>query len=316
MTTPHDTPLPMPARVLVTGAAGFIGSHLVHRLVREGCAVVGFDRRDPVQPLPTGVALVRGDIRDADAIRRATVEAQAEVVFHLAAQVSVSVSMREPEEDISTNVLGTLAVLHAVQAAGARRLVFVSTGGALYGNQPGPPVSEQSAPTPESVYGASKLAAERYLALLRGDVEVSVVRPGNVYGPAQDPHGEAGVVAIFTERMLRNQPVTIFGDGSQQRDYVYVGDVVDALVRAATLQPATCLVGTGRGTSTAEIFAALARATGYTQSAQQAADRPGDVQRIVLDPSAAGRTWGWAPAISLDDGLAETVEWFRAHRTG
>jgi UDP-glucose 4-epimerase len=143
---------------------------------------------------------------------------------------------------------------------------------------------------------------------------VSVVRPGNIFGPAQDPHGEAGVVAIFAERMLRDEPVTIFGDGSQQRDYVYVDDVVDACVRAATGDATSCLIGTGVGTSTQTIFDTLARLTGYERAVQYGPERPGDIQRIWLDATRAREVWGWAPQVSFEDGMARTVEWFTARR--
>jgi UDP-glucose 4-epimerase len=256
---------------------------------------------------------LRVDIRDADSVRRAVLEARPEVIYHLAAQASVSVSMREPEVDIETNVLGSVHLMRAAIEAGTRRFVFVSTGGALFGEPAIVPVSEELPAAPESVYGATKLAAERYHELLAkpAGVELSIVRPGNIYGPAQDPHGEAGVVAIFTLRMLANDEATIFGDGSQQRDYVYVEDVVEAALRAATDQPTTCLLGTGVGTTTQEIFDRLARLSGYERAVRYAPERPGDIQRIILDASKARDIWGWEPQVDLETGLAATVRWFR-----
>lgn len=301
---------------LVTGSSGFFGGHLVARLVRDGCDVTGLDFVAPRTARPPEMRDLRIDIRDAEAVRRAMLETHPEVVYHLAAQASVSVSMREPDVDIETNVLGSVHLMRAAIEAGTRRFVFVSTGGALFGEPPVVPVTEATPTAPESIYGASKLAAEQYLRLLAApaDIELSVVRPGNIYGPAQDPHGEAGVVAIFALRMLANDPVTIFGDGSQQRDYVYVDDVVEAAVRAASDTPATCLVGTGMGTSTQEIYERLARAAGYERPAEYAPERPGDIQRIWLDASQARAAWGWEPQTDLDTGLAATVQWFRETR--
>ncbi len=298
---------------LVTGSSGFLGGHLVARLIRDGCEVTGLDFVAPRTPRAAEMRDLRVDVRDADAVRHAVLDTKPEVVYHLAAQASVSVSMREPEVDIETNVLGSIHLMRAAIEAGTKRFVFISTGGALFGEPPVVPVTEEMPPAPESIYGASKLAAERYLRLLAqpAGVELSVVRPGNIYGPAQDPHGEAGVVAIFALRMLANDAVTIFGDGTQQRDYVYVEDVVEATVRAATDTPATCLVGTGIGTTTQEIFDRLARFCGYERAVQYGAERPGDIQRITLDASRARAEWGWEPQVDLDTGMAATVSWFR-----
>ena len=298
---------------LVTGGAGFIGRHLVARLARERCAVTSLDVASPRYPPPEGVRALSADIRDEAALTAAFAESRPQVVYHLAAQASVAASMRDPAADVETNVLGAVRVAQAAAAAGARRLVFFSTGGALYGEPERIPVDEQTPAAPASVYGASKLAAERHLAVLaeaRG-FELSVLRPGNVYGPAQDPEGEAGVVAIFAARMLRNEPVTIFGDGSQARDYVYVDDVVEAALLAATGEPATCLVGAGVATPTLEVFETLARLCRYEQRPRFAPDRPGDIQRIALDAGRARSLWGWTPRWSLERGLAATVEWFR-----
>ena len=275
--------------------------------------MTGLDFVAPRTSRPPEMRDLRIDVRDAEAVRRAVLETRPEVIYHLAAQASVSVSMREPEVDIETNVLGSVHLIRAAIEAGTRRFVFVSTGGALFGEPPVVPVTEELPAAPESVYGASKFAAEQYLRLLAkpADIELSVVRPGNIYGPAQDPHGEAGVVAIFALRMLANAPATIFGDGSQQRDYVYVADVVEAAVRAATDTPATCLIGTGIGTSTQTIYEQLARLAGYERAPEYAPERPGDIQRIMLDSSHARAVWGWEPQVDLETGLAKTVRWFR-----
>jgi len=303
--------MPLPRRALVTGSSGFVGSHLADRLAEEGYTVFGLDHVPPRHPLPPGVETIEADIRHRLAVEQIVLTVRPHVVFHLAAQTSVAVSMREPADDIETNVLGTVYLAQAAAAAGAERFVFVSTGGALYGEPAVVPVTEDLPPAPASVYGASKLAAERYLPLVAPSLAASVVRPGNIYGPRQDPHGEAGVVAIFTQRMLAGAPVTIFGDGSQQRDYVQVTDVTDAILRAAEADPATCLVGTGRPTSTMEIYDELAALTGYEARPVIAPERPGDIQRIALDSSRAAAAWGWRPRIGLTEGLRATVDWFR-----
>jgi UDP-glucose 4-epimerase len=303
-------------RAVVTGSSGFVGGHLVSRLVAGGCAVAGMSHKPPPVSLPEGATEHLVDVRDADAAARVITEARPEVVFHLAAQASVPVSMRDPVDDISTNVIGSVQVAQAAAAAGARRLVFFSTGGALYGQPAELPATEDTPVAPESIYGASKIAAEHELgALCRHlGLELSVLRPGNIYGPGQDAEGESGVVAIFTMRMLAGQETTIFGDGSQQRDYVYVGDVVDAALRAAEGEPATCMIGTGRGTTTLELFNQLARLTGYERAPIFAEERPGDIQAIYLDIARARERWGWEPRVSLEDGMAATVAWFRERR--
>ena len=301
------------ARAVVTGSSGFVGSHLAARLAADGCAVTGLSNTPPRQPSPEGATEHLADIRDADAVARIISEAQPEVVFHLAAQASVPVSMRNPVADIETNVIGSVLVAQAAAAVGARRLVFFSTGGALFGQPDVLPAGEHTPVEPQSVYGASKIAAEHELgALCRHlGLELSVLRPGNIYGPGQDAAGESGVVAIFATRMLAGIEATIFGDGSQQRDYVYVADIVDAALRAATGEPATCEVGSGRGTSTLDIFRHLARLTGYDREPVFAPERPGDPQAIYLDTSRASERWGWEATTSLEAGLAATVDWFR-----
>ena len=305
---PHGT-------ALVTGASGFIGGHLAERLAEQGVEVVGIDIAPPRRQLAGAVRHLEVDIRDENAVGRAIAEVRPEVIYHLAAQASVSISMRDPVLDIETNITGTVHLARAAIEAGTRRFVFFSTGGALYGAPEIIPVDESRVPEPLSVYGASKLAAERYLALIAAptDLEVSVVRPGNVYGPAQDPHGEAGVIAIFAGRMLKGEPVTIFGDGSQLRDYVYVADVVEAATLAASQQPDTCLVGTGLGTSTQQIFDLTAGASGYERPPIYGPERPGDIPQIAVDSTKARRVWGWEPRTPLAEGLATTVDWFRRH---
>jgi UDP-glucose 4-epimerase len=299
---------------LVTGASGFIGSHLVRRLVAEGCDVVGIDIDTAQRPTPDGATIETVDIRDTDGVRRVISETQPRAVYHLAAQASVAVSMRDPVADIEANVLGTVNLAQAAIKSDVRRVVFFSTGGALYGEPKHMPVSEDAPPQPESVYGASKLAAERYLRLLcdAASVDLSILRPANIYGPGQDPHGEAGVIAIFAARMLAGESATIFGDGKQRRDYIYIDDALDAALLSVVGEPATCLIGSGIGTSTREIFDLVAAASGYEREPIFAPERPGDIQRIALDASRAADVWGWRPSTALADGLAATVDSFRA----
>ena len=301
------------ARAVVTGSSGFVGGHLAARLAADGVAVTGLSHGPPPRPHPEGVTERLADVRDEQAVARVIGEARPEVVFHLAAQASVPVSMRDPAGDLATNAIGSVHVARAAARAGARRLVFFSTGGALYGQPEALPADEDTPIAPQSVYGASKIAAEHALGALcpHLGLELSVLRPGNIYGPGQDAEGESGVVAIFARLMLAGRAPTIFGDGRQQRDYVYVGDVVEAALLAAVREPATCVVGSGRGTETGEIERLLARLTGFGGDPILAPERPGDIRAIRLDASRALDRWGWSPRVPLEDGMAATVVWFR-----
>ena len=300
-------------RAVVTGSSGFVGSHLAARLAAEGAAVTGLSHGPPPRPHPEGVTERLADVRDEQAVTRAIGEARPDVVFHLAAQASVPVSMRDPAGDLATNAIGSVHVARAAAAAGARRLVFFSTGGALYGQPEVLPADENTPIAPQSVYGASKIAAEHALGALcpHLGLELSVLRPANIYGPGQDSEGESGVVAIFAKLMLAGRAPTVFGDGSQQRDYVYVGDVVEAALLAAAGEPATCVVGSGRGTATIEVVRLLARLTGWEGEPNFAPERPGDVRANWLDASRALERWGWSPRVALEDGMAAAVAWFR-----
>jgi len=232
-------------------------------------------------------------------------------VFHAAAQTDVGRSIREPDYDARVNVLGGLNVLRAAHAAGARRVVYASSA-AVYGTPDRLPVPETHPTRPISDYGSSKLAFEHYLHAYqaRGLIEYAALRFANVYGPRQRSDGEGGVVAIFTDRMLAGKPVTIFGDGSKTRDYIYVGDVVAAIIRAAS-GPAGVIanLGWGREVSDLELFREVAAATRYTQEPTYAADRPGDIAHSCLDPAVARRTWDWKPTVALRDGVRRVVEW-------
>jgi UDP-glucose 4-epimerase len=299
-------------RAIVTGGAGFIGSHVADALVARGDEVHVLDnlssgRRENV---PEDARLHEGDIRsDADAVFD---EARPEACFHLAAQADVRVSVERPDYDADVNVLGTLRVLEAARRHGTK-VIFSSTGGAIYGETDGP-AREDAERRPLAPYGTSKLAGEEYLATynrLYGGAHVAL-RYGNVYGPRQDPHGEAGVVAIFMGHLAGDGTPKIFGDGRQTRDYVFVGDVVDATLAALDHPGGVLNVGTGRETSVLELYEAISGVAGVEREPELAPARLGELQRSFLDPSLAERELGWRARYSLDEGLRETWEWMSA----
>jgi len=298
-------------RAAVTGGAGFIGSHVVDALVARGDDVYVVDnfatgRRDN---LNEAVTLMEIDIREP--LAGLFEEIQPELVVHLAAQADVGTSVERPLFDAEVNVVGTLNVLEAVRPHGAQ-LIFSSTGGAIYGECDGP-ATEDAPRLPISPYGTSKLAAEEYLATynrLYGTRHVAL-RYGNVYGPRQDPHGEAGVVSIFFSTLLGNEAPKVFGDGAQTRDYVYVGDIARATLAAGGRDGGVYNVGTGRETSVVELLDLCQQIVGTRFDATFMPPRPGEIQRSVLDPSRAVDELGWRPEHSLEDGLRETYEFFR-----
>jgi UDP-glucose 4-epimerase len=303
-------------RILVTGGAGFIGSHIVDRLLADGHTVCVVDDVSTGRAgnVPTAVAFQQLDVCDAAPLHDTFASFKPEVVFHLAAQMDVRRSVLEPDFDARVNVLGALNVLRSAVAAGARRLVYASTGGAVYGNPSTMPVTESHPPEPVSEYGASKLAFEHYLSVYgnRGQIEYAALRYPNVFGPRQRPDGEAGVVAIFTGQMLRGEQPRIFGDGKKTRDYVYVADVVDANMRAmGGPSGVVANLGWGREVTDLEVFATVAAATGYTKPPVYAPARSGEVQRIALDAGLAHKTWGWRPTVTLREGVNRVVEYVR-----
>ena len=295
--------------VVVTGGAGFIGSHVVDRLLEEGRPVIVVD------DLSTGVApnLQRGtnleqlDLAGPKAAERIARLRPAAVV-HCAAQASVTESFRDPARDAAVNVVGGLNALRGALDGGSKRFVYVTTGGALYGHAASLPSSEIDPIAPLSPYGLSKWMMERYLAILAGDrLSWVALRLGNVYGPRQRSDGEAGVVAIFADLMRRRAPVAIEGDGEQTRDFVFVADVRDAIVRALDHEATDSLnIGTGRATSVNELFGELAAIAGYGLQPTHVAARPGDVRHSVLDVRRAEAVLGWTPRTALGDGLRAT----------
>ncbi len=308
--------------VLITGGAGFIGSHVSERFLAEGWAVHVVDdlstgKRENVA---AGATLHELDIVDPACARLVAALAPT-VLVHLAAQMDVRKSVAEPVFDARTNIIGTLTLLEAVRhESRATRVVFASTGGVIYGDYTRPPNVETFAKDPESPYAIAKLSAEHYLAYygrVHG-VEAVSLRFGNVYGPRQDPHGEAGVVAIFCGNILDGRPLTIFGDGQQTRDYVYVTDVVDATWAASTraLPPVALVdarsfnVGTGIGTPVLAIAESLMRAAGRPAAIAHAAERPGEQRHSFVHVGKAERLLGWRPSVALEEGLPLTYAWF------
>jgi UDP-glucose 4-epimerase len=305
---------------LVTGGAGFIGSNLVDALVARGDEVTVVDdlssgRRVNLEgALGAGAELVELDIRDAAGLAALAREQRPEAVFHLAAQIDVRKSLEDPAFDAAVNVGGTANLLEAARAAGTRRVVFVSTGGAIYGEGEGQqlPLDEDTAIAPLSAYGQSKYAAEGYLALYERlyGLSTMALRLGNVYGPRQDPLGEAGVIAIFCGLVRSGGHPLVFGDGTQTRDYLYVGDVVAAALAAAgSSVTGPVNLGTGIETSVLELIEILGRlgdSDGF--EAELAPARAGEVQRIALDAARAERELGWSAATSLEDGLRLTLD--------
>jgi UDP-glucose 4-epimerase len=317
------------ARVLVTGGAGFIGSHVADRFLAAGNRVVVVDnlssgKRENIPRAAEFHELDIGSVEAADLVKNGAFD----VIAHLAAQIDVRRSVEDPTFDARVNVLGTLNLAEAVRtSSNARRtrFIFASTGGALYGDFVTPPSPERSPKDPDSPYGISKLSVEHYLAYYSRvhGLNTVVLRFGNVYGPRQDPHGEAGVVAIFCRRLLDGRPLTIYGDGTQTRDYIYVGDVADAFMTAADaslpaperLDTRAFNVGTGVETSVIELTELLKRAARRDGRVEFAPKRPGELARSVLAPEKAAEQLGWRAGTSLERGLAQTYAWFAAQGT-
>ncbi|WP_024441715.1 MULTISPECIES: NAD-dependent epimerase/dehydratase family protein [unclassified Mycobacterium] len=308
-------------RALVTGAAGFIGSTLVDRLRADGHQVVGLDnfatgRAGNIEHLAEDAdfSFVEADIVSAD-LNAILAQHQPEVVFHLAAQIDVRHSVADPVFDGSVNVIGTIRLAEAARTAGVRKVVHTSSGGSIYGTPPCYPTGEDVPTDPASPYAAGKVAGEIYLNTfghLYG-LQCSHIAPANVYGPRQDPHGEAGVVAIFAQALLEGRPTKVFGDGSNTRDYVFVDDVVDAFVRASgeAGDRQRFNVGTGVETSDRQLHSAVAAAVGGPDDPEFHPPRLGDLKRSCLDISRAAEVLGWRPQVALADGVTRTVEYFR-----
>lgn len=313
----------MSGRVLVTGGAGFIGSHVCEAYLAAGWEVTALDdlSRGREANVPAGARFVRADVRSKEA-RDLVAGGGFDVLNHHAAQIDVRVSVDEPATDASINLVGFTNLLEGARAGGVRRVVFASSGGTVYGDAEILPTPESSAKLPVSPYGIAKLASEYYLRAL-GDLygfEGVALRYANIFGPRQDPKSEAGVMSIFTSRLLAGQPLTVFGDGLQTRDFVYVKDVARLNVLASTgplpaptgLDARAFNVGTATETSVLELTAAAGRAVGVTPVVQHAPERAGELRRSALSHAKATAQFGWRPEVPLEQGLRELAAWFRA----
>ncbi len=310
----------MNRRVLVTGGAGFIGSHVADAFLAAGWDVTVMDNlaRGKAEQAPRAAVFKRYDAGSEEA-RDLVATGGFDVVCHLAAQIDVRVSVADPILDAEENLLALLNLLEGARVGGVRRVVFSSSGGVVYGEGT-PPHQESNPKLPISPYGVTKLAAEFYLHVYRTlyNIEAFCLRYSNVYGPRQDPHGEAGVVAIFGNRLRTAQPITIFGDGSQTRDYVYVGDVARANLLAGTaaapaadgtIDPWGVNIGTNTETSVTELARAMMRASGIEVPISYAAARQGELQRSSLQIGKAETVLGWKPEVHLEEGLRRTYDW-------
>jgi len=302
-------------KALVTGGAGFIGSHMVDRLLELDYKVVVMDdlSTGKIKNLDSAAVFHHTDITQPS-MDEIVQREQPDLVFHMAAQTSVTQSTKDPIQDANANVLGTLRILEASRRVGVEKIIYSCTGGALYGDPESIPCMDDAPLAPISPYGMSKWVGEQYLdfyyRLYR--LNFTSLRYGNVYGPRQDPHGEAGVVAIFTQAMLEGKQPQIFGDGAQERDFISVSDVVDANLAAIERGDGRSMnIAAGEATSVNRIFELLQGITGYKWDPLHAPNRAGEVYRISLDSSRAKQELGWSPKISLEEGLQMTVDYFK-----
>jgi UDP-glucose 4-epimerase len=314
-------------RALVTGAAGFIGSTLVHRLLTDGHQVIGVDNVSTGNAanleaalsgngLSTGrFTLVQVDIQ-APELTDIVAGTNPDVIFHLAAQVGLRGSVSHPQFDARSNVLGTINLCEATRRGGVKRIVYAASGGSRYGTPTRLPVDESAPVGPLSPYAVAKLAGELYLGAYAGMYGLAPIclALANVYGPRQNPHGEAGVIAVFASALIAGRPVTVYGDGTAARDYVYVDDVVDAFVRAGEAPlsvTGTYNIGTGRQTTVAEVHRMISSVLDESAPPQYAAARAGELHAIALDARRAEEALGWKPTVDIVEGIERTVHWLR-----
>lgn len=303
-------------KILLTGGAGFIGSWVAETYLKHGHEVLILDDLSSgrMENIPESASFIKCDIRDGDAVRRAFAEFRPDVVNHHAAQIDVRKSVEDPVYDASVNIIGTLRLLESSVRSGVKRFIFASTGGAIYGEPADIPADEKTPPMPISPYGTSKYAVEKYLEYYRyvHSLDSVSLRYANVYGPRQNPHGEAGVIAIFCSRILSERPCVVFGDGNQTRDYVYAGDVARANLCALESPCGSYNIGTQIETSVNGLITELEAASGIKFPVEHAEARAGEVGRISLDVRLAGKVLDWAPSVFLAKGIKETWEWFKA----
>ncbi|MEW6085904.1 MAG: SDR family oxidoreductase [Chloroflexota bacterium] len=303
-------------KILVTGGAGFIGSHVVDVFLENGFEVVVLDDLSTgrASNLNPSAKFYKMDIRDPK-VREIFEAERPDFVSHHAAQMDVRRSVAQPLFDADVNILGSINLIEAAKEFGVKRFIYISTGGAVYGEPEYVPCDEAHPINPICQYGASKHTVEHYLFMYHVNygLKYTVLRYPNVFGPRQDPHGEAGVVAIFTGRMMAGEPVVIYGDGEQTRDFVYVSDCARANYLAATVehQPGIYNIGWGLPTSVNQIFTALAKATGYALPAGYGPAKVGETRHIYLEASKARKDLGWSATVSLDEGMRKTVEYFK-----
>lgn len=302
-------------KVLVTGGAGFIGSHLVNGLLDNGYSVAVLDNLaiGQLRNLNQRATFYHAELNDAR-LEQIIQRERPEIVFHLAAQSSVRQSALDPMRDADSNVVGTIRLISAAAAEGVEKFIFSSTGGAIYGNPETVPCDEDTPVNPLTPYGLSKHVGELYLALFNQTygLDYTILRYANVYGPGQDPHGEAGVIAIFAGMMLEGKRPNIYGDGSQERDFVFVSDVVAANLAAIRRGRGRIYnIGTGERTTIGRIYSLLQEITGFDQEPGYRPRRAGEVRNIALDSSRAARELGWEPQVSLEEGLRQSVAYVR-----
>ena len=304
-------------KVLITGGAGFIGSNIADALIANKHKVVALDNLSSGKKknIDKKVKFYKADIADAKKVAEIFKKEKPEIVIHNAAQIDVRKSVEDPSFDAKVNILGSINILSACVENKVRKIIFASSGGTIYGECAGKAPNEHTIPNPLSPYGIAKHSVENYIKFYSAihGLNYTILRYGNVYGPRQDPHGEAGVVAIFAQRMLNNEPIAVFGDGKQMRDYVFVGDVVNANIKSLTKGSGeTINIGTQKTTSVNELVKYMAAFSGYKQKAVYKAKRDGELFRNLLDISKAKKVLNWKPSVDIKTGVAKTIEYFKS----
>jgi UDP-glucose 4-epimerase len=305
-------------KVLITGGAGFVGSHLIEELLLTGISVVCLDdfstgKRKNLEQFKNKITIIEGDIRNSEIVKTALIDV--ELVYHLAAQISVPNSVRNPLNDATININGFITLLNEIQNSSVKRIVYVSTGGAIYGEPEEIPAPETTSEEPISPYGLSKLVGEKYLGWFSKTYGLSyaIIRPANIYGPRQDPLGEAGVISIFLGNIHASQPLEVFGDGTDTRDYIYVKDIAKICKIAMDSKlNGIYNAGTGKRTSLLELISIIEKETKRSTQKKFSPPRPGDVKHISLDIQKAKNTLNWTPKTHLKEGIKKTWEWYQS----